>query len=150
MRLDHLLSKEILEFLRSATIEMRNSHLMHWSALGRRFVRRLGRVFSFVLRERCSSFVSIRERMEQRSFQRQRRVVRPLRPLRTALQAHAFFSVFCFSSPTTGTIGNHWKPSSENLGKSLNNSNSQATKGQRWMPWRLLPMKDVTGCDKPR
>jgi hypothetical protein len=26
----------------------------------------------------------------------------------------------------------------------------QATKSQRWMPWRLLPMKDVDGCDKPR
>ena len=26
----------------------------------------------------------------------------------------------------------------------------QATKSQRWMPWRLLPMKDVGGCEKPR
>ena len=26
----------------------------------------------------------------------------------------------------------------------------QATKGQRWMPWRQEPMKDVGGCDKPR
>ncbi len=26
----------------------------------------------------------------------------------------------------------------------------QATKSQRWMPWRLKPMKDVGGCDKPR
>jgi hypothetical protein len=26
----------------------------------------------------------------------------------------------------------------------------QATKSQRWMPWRLKPMKDVDGCDKPR
>jgi hypothetical protein len=23
-------------------------------------------------------------------------------------------------------------------------------KSQRWMPWRLMPMKDVGGCDKPR
>ena len=22
-------------------------------------------------------------------------------------------------------------------------------KGQRWMPWHLLPMKDVGGCVKP-
>src|SRR5207249_12178253 len=26
----------------------------------------------------------------------------------------------------------------------------QATKSQRWMPWRLMPKKDVGGCDKPR
>ena len=26
----------------------------------------------------------------------------------------------------------------------------QATKSQRWMPWRQMPMKDVGGCDKPR
>ena len=26
----------------------------------------------------------------------------------------------------------------------------QATKSQRWMPWRLMPMKDVGGCEKPR
>src|SRR3954465_14728648 len=28
--------------------------------------------------------------------------------------------------------------------------NSQATKSQRWMPWRQMPMKDVGGCEKPR
>src|SRR5437588_11478960 len=28
--------------------------------------------------------------------------------------------------------------------------NSQATKSQRWMPWRQMPMKDVDGCEKPR
>jgi hypothetical protein len=27
---------------------------------------------------------------------------------------------------------------------------SQAKKGQRWMPWRQMPMKDVGGCEKPR
>ena len=27
---------------------------------------------------------------------------------------------------------------------------SQATKSQRWMPWRQMPMKDVGGCEKPR
>jgi len=27
---------------------------------------------------------------------------------------------------------------------------SQATKGQRWMPWRPEPMKDVGGCEKLR
>src|SRR6202008_3591060 len=26
----------------------------------------------------------------------------------------------------------------------------QATKSQRWMPWRLKPKKDVGDCDKPR
>ena len=26
----------------------------------------------------------------------------------------------------------------------------QATKSQRWMPWRQMPMKVVGGCDKPR
>ena len=26
----------------------------------------------------------------------------------------------------------------------------QATKSQRWMPWRLKPIKDVGGCEKPR
>ena len=26
----------------------------------------------------------------------------------------------------------------------------QATKSQRWMPWRLEPMKDVGDCEKPR
>ena len=26
----------------------------------------------------------------------------------------------------------------------------QATKSQRWMPWHVLPMKDVGGCEKPR
>ena len=26
----------------------------------------------------------------------------------------------------------------------------QAMKSQRWMPWRLMPMKDVGGCEKPR
>jgi hypothetical protein len=26
----------------------------------------------------------------------------------------------------------------------------QATKSQRWMPWRLKPKKDVGGCEKPR
>src|SRR5262249_3030866 len=27
---------------------------------------------------------------------------------------------------------------------------NQETKGTRWMPWHLEPMKDVDGCDKPR
>lgn len=27
---------------------------------------------------------------------------------------------------------------------------SQASKSQRWMPWRQMPKKDVDGCDKPR
>ena len=31
-----------------------------------------------------------------------------------------------------------------------NKSISQATKSQRWMPWRQMPMKDVGGCEKPR
>jgi hypothetical protein len=26
----------------------------------------------------------------------------------------------------------------------------QDSKGQRWMPWRQEPKKDVDGCDKPR
>jgi hypothetical protein len=26
----------------------------------------------------------------------------------------------------------------------------QATKSQRWMPWRREPMKDVGDCEKPR
>ena len=26
----------------------------------------------------------------------------------------------------------------------------QATKSQRWMPWRQEPMKDVSDCEKPR
>ena len=26
----------------------------------------------------------------------------------------------------------------------------EATKGIRWMPRRLVPKKDVVGCDKPR
>jgi hypothetical protein len=26
----------------------------------------------------------------------------------------------------------------------------QATKSQRWMPWRLKPKKDVGDCEKPR
>ena len=29
-------------------------------------------------------------------------------------------------------------------------SNNQATKSQRWMPWRLEPKKDVGDCEKPR
>jgi hypothetical protein len=29
-------------------------------------------------------------------------------------------------------------------------NDSQATKSQRWMPWRQMPMKDVDGCEKPR
>ncbi len=27
---------------------------------------------------------------------------------------------------------------------------SQVTKGSRWMPWRQEPMKDASGCEKPR
>jgi hypothetical protein len=26
----------------------------------------------------------------------------------------------------------------------------QVTKGLRWMPWRQEPMKDASGCEKPR
>ena len=26
----------------------------------------------------------------------------------------------------------------------------QATKSQRWMPWRVMPKKDVGGCEKLR
>jgi hypothetical protein len=26
----------------------------------------------------------------------------------------------------------------------------QVNKSQRWMPWCLMPMKDVGGCEKPR
>ena len=26
----------------------------------------------------------------------------------------------------------------------------KATKGVRWMPWHMEPMKDVISCDKPR
>ena len=53
----------------------------------------------------------------------------PRSPLRTAERARASFQYF--------------------LRKRTKNE-SQATKSQRWMPWRQMPMKDVDGCDKPR
>jgi hypothetical protein len=34
--------------------------------------------------------------------------------------------------------------------RNRNNLFFQATKSQRWMPWRLEPMKDVGDCEKPR
>ena len=34
--------------------------------------------------------------------------------------------------------------------KSTRSVRFQATKSQRWMPWRQMPMKDVGGCEKPR
>jgi hypothetical protein len=52
----------------------------------------------------------------------------PLSPLRTAERARA--SIF--------------------VNLDINEEESQATKSQRWMPWRQMPMKDVDGCDKPR
>ena len=41
-------------------------------------------------------------------------------------------------------------PSLENSIASTSIFVLQATKSQRWMPWRLKPKKDVGGCDKPR
>src|SRR5439155_22065652 len=42
------------------------------------------------------------------------------------------------------------RPSLENSIASTSIFVLQATKSQRWMPWRLKPMKDVGGCEKPR
>ena len=55
--------------------------------------------------------------------------VGPFSPLRTAERARASFTYFHVLE---------------------NEEISQATKSQRWMPWRQMPMKDVDGCDKPR
>jgi hypothetical protein len=41
-------------------------------------------------------------------------------------------------------------PPLENCIASTSIKYSQATKSQRWMPWRQMPMKDVGGCEKPR
>src|SRR5439155_16115907 len=46
--------------------------------------------------------------------------------------------------------GRSTPPSLENFIASTSIFVLQATKSQRWMPWRLKPMKDVGGCDKPR
>src|SRR5437868_1274623 len=43
-----------------------------------------------------------------------------------------------------------WRVSLENSIASTSIFVLQATKSQRWMPWRLKPKKDVGGCDKPR
>ena len=54
--------------------------------------------------------------------------------------------------PTIGR-GARPRPLVENCRASTSIKNeeiSQATKSQRWMPWRQMPMKDVGGCEKPR
>jgi hypothetical protein len=48
--------------------------------------------------------------------------------------------------PTSGVFGAHL----ENSIASTSIFDFQATKSQRWMPWRLEPMKDVGDCEKPR
>ena len=132
MRLDHLLSKELL-FNRWPASVRSGSNQFPVGALVGRSTRFRGRgiaslgfasadfVFSSVLRE--FDFLSHRhERMlrchggpgERLERSRCRRC-----PLRTAEQARA--SLFF-----------------------------QATKSQRWMPWRQEPMKDVSDCEKLR
>jgi hypothetical protein len=41
---------------------------------------------------------------------------------------------------------------SEHLENSIASASiySQVSKGLRWMPWRQEPMKDASGCEKPR
>ena len=36
------------------------------------------------------------------------------------------------------------------LERSTQLSICQASKGARWMPWHMEPMKDVASCEKPR
>ena len=52
------------------------------------------------------------------------------------------------SSSARGLL--RWLRTAERARASRTKNNSQATKSQRWMPWRQMPMKDVDGCDKPR
>jgi hypothetical protein len=57
------------------------------------------------------------------------------------------------ATPTDGTAARwffHRQSPFENCTASTSILNFQATKSQRWMPWRQMPMKDVEGCDKPR
>jgi hypothetical protein len=53
-------------------------------------------------------------------------------------------------SISTAAYGGCWSKPLENSIASTSIFVLQATKSQRWMPWRLKPMKDVGGCEKPR
>ena len=53
------------------------------------------------------------------------------------------------ASPAVFTAGVHLSVENCRASTSIKN-NFQATKSQRWMPWRQMPMKDVDGCEKPR
>src|ERR1700730_5917740 len=57
---------------------------------------------------------------------------------------------WCDSPSSSQDAGRGAMPALENSIASTSIFVLQATKSQRWMPWRLKPMKDVGGCEKPR
>ncbi len=156
MRLDHLLSKEHTAHLEFVS-EMGSSHVEHWLVgeygrirprtphLSRSRARHHRTPYSLdvnysVLREShprqhssCPRATSREERTPSQAFAHPRHEVDPC----WANEARAAQS---FENCRAST--------SINIRKQKNYS--QATKSQRWMPWRQMPMKDVDGCDKPR
>ncbi len=55
----------------------------------------------------------------------------------------------CARRSSAARVLTRWLRTAERA-RASRTKNSQATKSQRWMPWRQMPMKDVGGCEKPR
>ena len=62
---------------------------------------------------------------------------------------HGFGAILenCIASTS---VLNEVAPQSSSPEEDTRSVRFQATKSQRWMPWRQVPMKDVGGCEKPR
>jgi hypothetical protein len=158
VRLDHLLSKEHTAHSRVRHRDMGSSHVEHWlvGAHGRFRPRTphllLSRSRGRLHRTPCSLDVNYSVLRESHRAQHSCCGARDLsgraHASSVARPRHVLDPQWANVARAAQSLENCRASTSINIRKQKNES--QATKSQRWMPWRQMPMKDVDGCDKPR
>jgi hypothetical protein len=150
VRLDHLLSKESLA--RSSSVHLVRGGLVSGKLLRRALaIRRIGDVRP--RRPLAGGTTGRRSAGHRCSVLREPH--RRRRRRRRATRSRSAKRVATRPAPrpqpgTSVTTGGGYCPLRTTERARASRNYSQATKSQRWMPWRQTPMKDVGGCEKPR
>ena len=141
MRLDHLLSKELLFNRWPAFVRSGSNQFPVGALVG--FSRKNSRVVGFVLLSISIDELCLLFRFEGAGSTR----IRPSRPARALLRCHGVSGERHHFDGARSRRRRCPLRTAEQARASLF---FQATKSQRWMPWRQEPMKDVYDCEKLR
>ena len=158
MRLDHLLSKESTPGPEAFVLGLpEHSHVDHW--LIGDHGRALDPTLSFGnvrgtteprgTRTSLFRFEGVAARLSRRASVSLATAAPPLRSGALPEASGPERCACAYLPPSFGAPAPPHPPL-ENCIASTSIKYSQATKSQRWMPWRQMPMKDVGGCEKPR